>query len=643
MNRPLHLAIALALSSSWIGAQTTADPETGWSLLGADLEVVVHPDRKQLTVSGVLSLELSGKASSAGPSLGINSRGPSMKWVELACAGAEVELGGRHPAGEHIRMARLRFPRPKSRGDRIEARFRCELEQAGKQLVVGPDVALASWVEAWYPVPAPPEGTSLGGASRVAGSTKFDLPRSWSAVSNGRLVSREETEDRCIEVWRTPRPLSRSFAAGPYRKVVHQAESLTASLYLLSRSAKDPRAHAEVLGRAIQAMEARWGPYPFQSFSIAEVPEAFGTFGASSEQGFILVKPRFLAVEGGNLPLFAHEAAHAWWGNTVGTDGPGSILCSESLAQYGAVLAIETLEGPAAATEFLRFSRRGYLMEQCARGYLDLVRQGGDVALSELESSHRTGHALSDSKGHWVWHMLRRRVGDELFFTTMRRLIRDFDGRQLTLAALRQAFVEAAPEKGLEQFFRQWLDRTGLPVILGRWKAGEARLEIEQAQEGEPYALDLDVELRLEGGSRLLRRVRTGAGKQESFDVQLGKDAQVEGVVLDPDHTLLVWHPDYGRSPVRSVVDDPVIDAAERAIYVGDYQVQGRPLVVRVVEREERLGVIVGSGKTEALLPSGEHRFRSDNGRLRFEVVEGRARSLEFRADDGRLVEARRE
>ena len=107
-------------------------------------------------------------------------------------------------------------------------------------------------------------------------------------------------------------------------------------------------------------MEDKWGSYPYPGVAIAEVPQNAGSFGASSEQGFIMVKPHFLNVPGGNLPLFAHEAAHGWWGNTVGTSDPSSLLCSESLAQYGAVIAIEATEGREAATDFLRFSRAGY-------------------------------------------------------------------------------------------------------------------------------------------------------------------------------------------------------------------------------------------------------------------------------------------
>lgn len=62
----------------------------------------------------------------------------------------------------------------------------------------------------------------------------------------------------------------------------------------------------------------------------------------------------------------------------------------------------------------------------------------------------------------------------------------------------------------------------------------------------------------------------------------------------------------------------------------------------RIVERGDRLGIVVGSESQEKLLPLGEHRFRSDAGRIRFHVVDGAVRGLEFLSDGGRKVRARR-
>jgi hypothetical protein len=252
----------------------------------------------------------------------------------------------------------------------------------------------------------------------------------------------------------------------------------------------------------------------------------------------------FVQVEGGNLPLFAHEAAHGWWGNLVNTTGPGSILCSESLAQYGAVIAIETVEGKAAATEFLRFSRPGYVMNQCAKGYFQLVREGQDLPLAQLGNGG-VHHTLSDAKGHWVYHMIRRRLGDEVFFGALRGLLERFGGRRMALADVRRAFIEAAaPGDEMEAFLSQWLDRTGAPVLELRHEAGA--VTILQTQEGEPYELRVDVEVETESGTRERFAIPV---RERSTPVRLPEGARPESAVLDPDHAVLRWDPAYGPKP----------------------------------------------------------------------------------------------
>ena len=106
-------------------------------------------------------------------------------------------------------------------------------------------------------------------------------------------------------------------------------------------------------------------------------------------------------------------------------------------------------------------------------------------------------HTLADSKGMWVYHMLRQRIGDELFFGTLRELIAEYAGREMSLDDLRRTFVAAAPDHDLERFFAQWLDRTGGVDFDATFTAGHDSTELllTQSKDNKPFDFDLDVDL----------------------------------------------------------------------------------------------------------------------------------------------------
>ena len=178
-------------------------------------------------------------------------------------------------------------------------------------------------------------------------------------------------------------------------------------------------------------------------------------------------------------------------------------MLGEALAQYGAVISIEAIEGQDAMVEFLRFSREGYNPLQCALGYFHIWREGGDTPLAKLESG-RWDHTLSDSKGMWFYHMLRRRLGDELFFRVLRSILQDMAGKRVTLDELRSRFLATAKDPSLEVFLEQWLDRAGAPILRVDWWSvdrGEAvEIHVEQLQPGEPFQVPLELEIETKTG-----------------------------------------------------------------------------------------------------------------------------------------------
>ena len=148
--------------------------------------------------------------------------------------------------------------------------------------------------------------------------------------------------------------------------------------------------------------------------------------------------------------------------------------------------------------------------------------------------------------------MLRRQVGDELFFATLRRLIERHGRGSMTLDDVRAAFRAAAPaEAELERFFSDWLDRTGAPVLDVEWSAleneGAHEVELVVRQTGAPFRLVLEVLVESAAGERLETVVVDGAETRK----RIAAAGVPTGVRVDPQHRLLIWDEGLGERPKR--------------------------------------------------------------------------------------------
>jgi aminopeptidase N len=133
---------------------------------------------------------------------------------------------------------------------------------------------------------------------------------------------------------------------------------------------------------------------------------------------------------------------------------------------------------------------------------MQIWRVGKDVPISQLKSGNGDHYNISQTKGVWVLRMLSDRIGVELFHATLRQLIATH--ATLTLADFRKTMEDAASnDPGLPQFFAQWLDHPGMPVLEARWrnetKDDKTRtiVSIFQAQPDSPYTLHIDVNCEL--------------------------------------------------------------------------------------------------------------------------------------------------
>jgi hypothetical protein len=384
---------------------------------------------------------------------------------------------------------------------------------------------------AWYPYFAESNGRGTG----VLG---FSTPNAHSLLATGSPRRRRKHKGTVKHRFIVERPAQFSFASGTYT-VARRDGEVPITAYFRRRRPGTWRLLdrcAEILSVLVEEFD----PYPYGQFGLVEVPPALAAragFSGASCAGFILSAGCALDAEF-NLAYFAPEISHQWWGNLVTLKGEeGNCMLDEAMAQYGALRAVEILEGPAAAEQFRRAGYPGYIRQQSGLGYLELAASGRDQPLSRLPPGPLS-HELADSKGFLVLFMLAQAAGHIRLRRALQAVARQHAFRSISWREFLAAVGRAA-RTSLDWFYDQWFDRTSAPKWSVAWSQEGKTVRGEISQVSPPYRADLEVELRGNDRRRALR-VEVTREKQE---FACAVDFPVDSIELDPHFYVLHWIP----------------------------------------------------------------------------------------------------
>jgi len=143
----------------------------------------------------------------------------------------------------------------------------------------------------------------------------------------------------------------------------------------------------------------------------------------------------------------------------------------------------------------------------------------------------------SYQKGAWVLHMLRRKLGDDVFKKSVIAYYRKY---RLSNASTRdfKNVVEEVSGVDLNVFFNQWLYQAGHPILSVQGKATKknVRLEIQQTQFETDFIFPLTVEFTMKNGDKLTKEFQIN-GRNEIVNFDTPK--KVKSWKLDPFIELL--------------------------------------------------------------------------------------------------------
>lgn len=297
----------------------------------------------------------------------------------------------------------------------------------------------------------------------------------------------------------------------------------------------DPLARLRIVASdvssSLQFYSTIYGPPALPSLTVSPIPGAFGQGFPGlvylSTLSYLDPGARPASSRGPEEQVFfsdlieAHEVAHQWWGNVVLPAGYQDEWICEALSSYSALMYLEKKKGPKALTDVLE-NYRDSLTRKMDNG--QMVDSAGPITWGfrlESSSSNQAWRSITYNKGAWIFHMLRRRLGDERFFKMLAGLRRQYEKRTISTAELRTFIKQDLPPKFtptmVDEFFDNWVYASGIPAlkltysVKGAAPAVRLTGQVEQSGVDDDFSAEIPVEVQFAKGAPQVIWVQTAS------------------------------------------------------------------------------------------------------------------------------------
>ena len=364
-------------------------------------------------------------------------------------------------------------------------------------------------------------------------SLTTSLPKDWKNVTTGNRTQDKIEGDKHIDTWVCDKPQEEVFLiAAKFTEYSHDMNSgIKAMAFLRTPDEGLANKYLEVTEQYMEMYQSMLGDYPYSKFALVENFWETG-YGMPS---FTLLGEKIIRFPFILHSSYPHELLHNWWGNSVYVDFEKGNWC-EGITVYMADHLIKEQRG--AGEEY----RRSTLQK-----FSNVVTPENDFPLNQFLSRHdEASSAIGYGKAMMMWHMLRLKLGNELFLKGVYQFNQDHKYKVASFDDFRLAF-EKVSAQDLKAFFDQWVNRTGAPElaikeIKNELFGGKYRTTITLEQKQNSEAFDIDVPINLATAEGVEDFVFNMNQKIQSF--QITTKAKPTKLVVDPQYDVFrILHP----------------------------------------------------------------------------------------------------
>jgi aminopeptidase N len=292
--------------------------------------------------------------------------------------------------------------------------------------------------------------------------------------------------------------------------------------YMFPESKNDGFSRYAVAKEILPFYIKKIGPYAYKKLANVQSKTIFGGMENASAIFYFENSDTSKKIE----ELMAHEIAHQWFGDAASEKSFAHLWLSEGFATYMTNIYLENKYGVDTLKKRLIIDRVNVLQFEKIRltPVIDTAVSGNYMQLL---------NANSYQKGGWVLHMLRRKLGDTLFWKGIRNYYAKYNSGNANTDDLR-VIMEQASGVDLKQFFKQWLYTAGHPQLNITWKYNTAGRSIElQIAQTQDVLFDFPLEVAVDG------QLHTFQITNKNTIIHIAQKQKPVNITIDPNVNLL--------------------------------------------------------------------------------------------------------